>query len=453
MFEAIRQRNPLLLHGQTLRAIVANALFEELDFSNACNLKDADLLSIGPSLIKVRKLKVVGCHYISEAAMAFALQHCSSLTSLALEMNSKIRGDMCLGPDGSAGQHACETAGPGESVVEHGRGEEKSPPERKLREVFACSPRGETPAAACARLEGRYRSSAPHLPSCKDPTEQDPTEGGNAGMVAGDEADVADLVLQSLELQRGLSMLSFRTLTSLSLAESKALCDEGLRHVVRYGSNLVDLNLNKCEKLGADVLCEIGTTSLTKLSIGFLPNLSDRAIQRIARACWLLRSLDLSGSYNVGDKGLKSVAARLSGLHTLSLSFLEKVTSAGVEMIAVGLPALESLDLEQTSVTDASLEALIQFSPRLQALNVAFCHNLSEAKIVTCLQQCRLKTLNVTHCRGVSLQTRFWLMAKAGNHRGEVLGDGAGGVEGAGEEASQHGPGWKGVGAVQEQNA
>ena len=44
-------------------------------------------------------------------------------------------------------------------------------------------------------------------------------------------------------------------------------------------------------------------------------------------------------------------------------------------------------------------------------------------------------------------------MAKAGNHRGEVLGDGAGGVEGAGEEASQHGPGWKGVGAVQEQNA
>jgi hypothetical protein len=43
-------------------------------------------------------------------------------------------------------------------------------------------------------------------------------------------------------------------------------------------------------------------------------------------------------------------------------------------------------------------------SPKLRILNVAFCHNLSEGKIISCLQQCGLRTLNVTHCRGVSLQ-------------------------------------------------
>jgi hypothetical protein len=260
---------------------VANALFEELDFSNACNLKDADLVCIGPSLIKVTKLKVVGCHYISEGAMACALQHCSSLTYLALEMNAKIRGDTCLDPHGSAGQHAGETAGLGEGVVEHGRGQEcSSRQERKLREVFACLPsRGGhgTPAAACAPLEGGYFSSTPHFPSCADPTGQ----SGHARAGASNDAAVGwgegecspGLGLGS---QRGLSLQSFRTLTRISLAESKALCDEGLRHVVRYGSALVDLNLNRCEKLGEEVLCAIATTSLTKLSLGFLPNLSDR---------------------------------------------------------------------------------------------------------------------------------------------------------------------------------
>ena len=34
-------------------------------------------------------------------------------------------------------------------------------------------------------------------------------------------------------------------------------------------------------------------------------------------------------------------------------------------------------------------------SPHLKALNVGFCHHLSEAKIISCLQQCRLHTLNV----------------------------------------------------------
>jgi hypothetical protein len=272
LFEAIRQRNPLLLHGQPLRALVSNAYFEELDFSNACNLGDADLLSIGPSLGKVRKLSLVCCHYISENAMACALRYCTSLTSLKLEMNSKITGDVCLCPDGCAGM-VCREEKTGERCFEDAAARENNsirPLERKLCEVFACSP------VPCSPNRGRSQTgdSAGVGPdstgSSACPLEQNGREDGASGQ--GEEADGSLVV----EVQSGLSIHAFASLTNLSLAENKALCDEGVRHVVIHAVHLLELNLNKCEKLGEDVLSEIATTSLTKLSIGFLPNLSDR---------------------------------------------------------------------------------------------------------------------------------------------------------------------------------
>lgn len=213
----------------------------------------------------------------------------------------------------------------------------------------------------------------------------------------------------------GGGLLSGSQLTSLSLKENASFSDEGLGHIVAHATRLTELNLSKCQRLGPHALRAINMTGLTRLSLGFLPQLDDSSLKRIARSCPLIRHLDMCGSYSVTDLGLKSVAARLGLLLYVGLSFLDKITDAGLEMLAVGCAQLEALDLEQTLITDVALEALIQYSPNLKILNVAFCHNLSEAKIVGCLQHCRLHTLNVTQCRGISHQTRFWLMAKSGN--------------------------------------
>lgn len=99
LFQSVQKRNPLLLHGQTLRAILSGAHFKDLDMSNACNLSDNDLAAIAPSLVKVRTLKLVSCHYISEHAIAAALRCCTSLTKLQLESCAKITGALCLCPD------------------------------------------------------------------------------------------------------------------------------------------------------------------------------------------------------------------------------------------------------------------------------------------------------------------------------------------------------------------
>jgi hypothetical protein len=213
----------------------------------------------------------------------------------------------------------------------------------------------------------------------------------------------------------GAGLLSGSQLTSLSLKENVSFSDEGLGHIVAHATSLTELSLSKCQRLGSHALRTINMSGLTRLSLGFLPLLDDSSLKRIARSCPLIRHFDMCGSYSVTDVGLKSVAARLGLLLYVGLSFLDKITDAGLEMLAVGCAQLEALDLEQTLITDGALEALIQYSPNLKSLNVAFCHNLSEAKIVACLQHCRLHTLNVTHCRGISHQTRFWLMAKSGN--------------------------------------
>ena len=213
----------------------------------------------------------------------------------------------------------------------------------------------------------------------------------------------------------GGGLLSGSQLTSLSLKENASFSDEGLGHIVAHATRLTELNLSKCQRLGPHALRTINMAGLTRLSLGCLPQLDDSSLKRIARSCPLIRHLDMCGSYSVTDMGLKSVAARLGLLRYVGLSFLDKITDAGLEMLAVGCAQLEALDLEQTLITDVALEALIQYSPNLKSLNVAFCHNLSEARIVGCLQHCRLHTLNVTQCRGISHQTRFWLMAKSGN--------------------------------------
>ena len=302
LFESIRAKNPLLLHGKILRAIVSGAHFEELDLKHACNLRDCDLEDIASSLVKVRKLEAAGCHYITEGAVATTLRQCTSLTSLKLESNSKVTGALCLCPD--------------------------------------------------------------------------------------------------------VGTFSLSALTSLSMAESEGFCDAGLTSVVKRSTQLVDLNVCKCQALGEAALASLAIPTLTRLSVAFLPNLSDAALQRIARCCTNITSLDLAGSYNVGDRALKSVAARLGGIQVLCLSFLDKISDESVEHIAVGCAQLESLSTEQTAITDASLDSLILYSVNLKDLNLAFCHNLSESKIMSCLQQRRLRLLNVSHCRGVSLQTR-----------------------------------------------
>eukprot|EP00802_Teleaulax_amphioxeia_P023523 Tamp_24114.p1 GENE.Tamp_24114~~Tamp_24114.p1 ORF type:complete len:279 (+),score=31.90 Tamp_24114:151-987(+) len=99
LYESVRKRNPLLLHGQTLRALVCGSHFTNVDLSNASNLSDADLVAIAPSLEKATKLKMVSCHYVNEDAVATALRNSTSLTDLRLELNSKVTGAKSFCPD------------------------------------------------------------------------------------------------------------------------------------------------------------------------------------------------------------------------------------------------------------------------------------------------------------------------------------------------------------------
>mmetsp|Transcript_4079 Transcript_4079/g.6448 ORF Transcript_4079/g.6448 Transcript_4079/m.6448 type:complete len:423 (+) Transcript_4079:118-1386(+) len=236
--------------------------------------------------------------------------------------------------------------------------------------------------------------------------------------VEGGDEELCGLDLGQLMRERlDAISLCMRQLTKLSTLGCTKMSEDALLKLSKVTLALRDLNYSWCQQITDDSFAALQCTSLTRLSMSYNPKITDFAIQSVARKCPLLEFLDISGCPDICDAGLKSVAARLELLKAVNISFLERITDKGVEMLAIGCPLLASLDCEQTNIGDPSLMAIADYSKDLRSLNVGFCHNLSEGAIMICWSRCKLHTLNVNQCRGVSMQTRFWLMAKSGRSK------------------------------------
>lgn len=90
-----------------------------------------------------------------------------------------------------------------------------------------------------------------------------------------------------------------------------------------------------------------------------------------------LRDLDLAGNSCLPDRLLHaaSLAAACSGLRTLDLSGCELVAPGGY--LTDAFPALQRLDISNTAVTDADVQALAAELAALESLALRGCRRVS----------------------------------------------------------------------------
>ncbi|PIN10545.1 hypothetical protein CDL12_16872 [Handroanthus impetiginosus] len=152
----------------------------------------------------------------------------------------------------------------------------------------------------------------------------------------------------------GLSFLAegpvCNTLIKLNLAECDRITDRGLINLREMGA-LEDLNLADCGPMVTDLGIEIGVganSSLKKLNLSWLVNVNDLALVALARSCWSLEVLDLTGCELISGRGIRAFSNHPS-LKKLVLIRCDNVVSGDdLEDLALGCSSLECIVLDKS---------------------------------------------------------------------------------------------------------
>ncbi|KAJ1970234.1 hypothetical protein IWQ62_000061 [Dispira parvispora] len=165
----------------------------------------------------------------------------------------------------------------------------------------------------------------------------------------------------------------------------------------------VQRNSSRLSRLMACTLRYIRISSLQTLDLGFCKGLSNYHLQRLAPQLGSLETLNLAGSGRQ-DIVLAKLVQHTPRLTRLSLAWNIQLTTFGIIQLAHRCPQLQYLDLSHCSlVEDTAVIALATRCRQLQVLYVSYCHSLTDVAIMTILHHCaHLRVLNALGCPGVS---------------------------------------------------
>ena len=153
-----------------------------------------------------------------------------------------------------------------------------------------------------------------------------------------------------------------QTLESL-LAQDFVITSASGQHLAKL-PKLSSLEIFRCQGFGTEGVQAIAGLPLTRLTLRDLPNISDPALEVLAKLPRLKR-LYLHELASVGDEGLKQLAAAKE-LEVLDIWSLPQMTDATIDVIA-SLPNLKELSIRETGVTEASTAKIAEM-PKLQTL-------------------------------------------------------------------------------------
>ncbi len=224
--------------------------------------------------------------------------------------------------------------------------------------------------------------------------------------------EVVDLAGCSKITNTGLLLVSWglKKLKRLNLRSCRQISDQGIGHLCGVDAHhpgsltLEELSLQDCQKLSDESLRYIsqGLPSLTKLNLSFCVSITDTGLKSLAKMA-SLRDVNLRSCDNVSDIGIGFLAEptemivnapapagsipdhtsngsspRASPLQALDVSFCGNVTDAGLRHIATGLTALKSLSMTTCSISDSGLAKLAKNLTGLEELNIGQCVNVSD---------------------------------------------------------------------------
>ena len=248
---------------------------------------------------------------------------------------------------------------------------------------------------------------------------------------------------------------NFPCLKYLDLSYCTALSEAGFYYLVISKSlkSLAHINLSGCPNVNGNCLANIGQCCvlLTSFILDNIPNLTDSCISKLAATCGRLRILSLIQAIKITDRGLKYIATNLvqlekfyfegnrfvtdSGvaeimgsrnmqhihfvdclrlydtalkpcinsraLTVINLTDCVRLTDAGIKHILDGPAAAHLHELSLTNcirVGDKSIQKLVNCSPNLAYLSIAYCENVTDVGIAMLATHPTLRMLDVSGC-------------------------------------------------------
>jgi len=118
-------------------------------------------------------------------------------------------------------------------------------------------------------------------------------------------------------------------------------------------------------------------------------SVDDDGLLELARHCFKLEALTISGIYGLTETSLLEVAKSVSHLRSLEAASCPAVASS-LWCFGMCCPVLQSLGLmSQESLTDTQLLNMLHHSPPLRRVDLRYCHNISDISIINLAHTCR----------------------------------------------------------------
>lgn len=182
------------------------------------------------------------------------------------------------------------------------------------------------------------------------------------------------------------------------------------------------------EDAGGMVIREGAAPDSPVIAVSLCGGVIDDAVLKTLTAFPNLRTLDLCRAKGLTSKRVR-LLADLKGLESLNVSRCPDITGHGMYKLAA-LKNLRSLDVSYCpEIDDCGLEALTEFFPKLESLNIAGCKALTARGLKELRNLCLLTTLVATDCdlnddsiREVAGTTTLKHLSLAGSTRATVNG-------------------------------
>jgi len=154
-----------------------------------------------------------------------------------------------------------------------------------------------------------------------------------------------------------------------------------------YDINAIVENCKKLEQLFASKISvdNISKTlqncpNITHLSLDN-SNINDDELLQLIQKYPRLQVLNLYGNMNITDKSIIELALKCTQISFLNLSWCYHISDESIIAIATHSKKLVYLELNNTAITDVSVNALMENCSTLKVLSFHYCSKLSESII------------------------------------------------------------------------
>lgn len=191
----------------------------------------------------------------------------------------------------------------------------------------------------------------------------------------------------SLERVHGVSEISVRaipraecaaTIESVNLSWCSGASDKSVVEFSRC-PRLRELRLSHCRLVSRKSIriLSVRCPQLEVLDIGCISGVRDSLLTVLGRNCIYLRELNIANANNVTDDGIAALARGCKRMEKLDLSWNSRVTDWSVTKAARAMPKLTEISLSETKVTDNGVLELASNCPKLRAIHLARCSDVS----------------------------------------------------------------------------